>query len=98
MVQGHSRPVESGSRKNGGSHDGISRGGPCEPSLHLFVHEVAMVEMIDHETICPVCNGSGESPWGPVGKEVCWKCGGDGLLREIEDYEDLNEWERSMGW
>ena len=50
------------------------------------------------ERICPVCNGSGESPWGPVGLEACWKCGGDGLLREIEDYEDLNEWERSMGW
>ena len=58
----------------------------------------AGVEWTDEEIICPVCSGSGESRWGPVGEEAFWKCGGDGLLREIEDYEDLNEWERSMGW
>ena len=54
------------------------------------------------ERICPVCNGSGESPWGPVGLEACWKCGGDGLLREEDEYTDLvamnDEWERGMRW
>ena len=53
---------------------------------------------VEGEVICPTCNGSGESRFGPVGKGWCEMCGGDGLLREIEDYEDLNEWERSMGW
>ena len=50
---------------------------------------------MEGEVICPTCNGSGESPWGPVGKEVCWKCGGDGLLREIfYDYADFAfDWE-----
>ena len=53
------------------------------------------MEWTGEEVICPVCNGSGESPWGPVGKEVCWKCGGDGLLREIfYDYADFAfDWE-----
>ena len=47
---------------------------------------------VEGEVICPTCNGSGESPWGPVGKEVCWKCGGDGvLLREVDEYLDLFE-------
>ena len=50
--------------------------------------------------ICPVCNGSGESRFGPVGKGWCEKCGGDGVLREEDDYEDLvamsDEWERGM--
>ena len=47
------------------------------------------------ERICSYCSGTGEVA---VGWGACPKCGGDGLLREIEDYEDLNEWERSMGW
>ena len=50
---------------------------------------------VEGEVICPTCNGSGESPWGPVGLEACWKCGGDGLLREIfYDYADFAfDWE-----
>ena len=75
MVQGHSRPVESGSRKM----------------------EAVMWEEDEEEgeRICSYCSGTGEVA---VGWGACPKCGGDGLLREIEDYEDLNEWERSMGW
>ena len=42
------------------------------------------------ERICPVCSGSGESPWGPVGLDSCWKCGGSGILTDDEDdYADL---------
>ena len=54
----------------------------------------------EEEAICHVCNGSGESPWGPVGLETCWKCGGSGILTDEEDdYADLcdmaDEWEES---
>ena len=47
---------------------------------------------VEGEVICPICSGSGESPWGPVGRNFCWKCGGDGvLLREVDEYLDLFE-------
>ena len=51
--------------------------------------------------ICQTCNGSGESPWGPVGADVCWECHGSGINQEEdeEDYQDLvdanTEWERN---
>ncbi len=50
---------------------------------------------MEGEVICPVCSGSGESRFGPVGKGWCEKCGGDGLLREIfYDYADFAfDWE-----
>ena len=94
MVQGHSRPVESGSRKNGGDDVGILGGMPGDSAGSPDLLEAG----VEGEVICPVCNGSGESRFGPVGKGWCEMCGGDGLLREIEDYEDFNEWERGMGW
>ena len=55
----------------------------------------AGVEWTGEEVICPVCNGSGESRFGPVGKGWCEKCGGDGLLREeFFDYSDFAfDWE-----
>ena len=43
------------------------------------------------EIICHVCSGSGESPWGPVGMETCWKCHGQGILPQEEEFE---AWER----
>ena len=73
-----------------GIRDGMSGDSAGRPDL--------LEDGMEGEVICPVCSGSGESRWGPVGKGWCEMCGGDGLLREIEDYEDLNEWERSMGW
>lgn len=39
------------------------------------------------EIICHVCSGSGESPWGPVGMETCWKCHGQGILPQEEEFE-----------
>ena len=57
--------------------------------------EDGMEGVEEEERICPYCSGTGEVA---VGWGACYRCGGDGLLREIEDYEDLNEWERSMGW
>ena len=91
MVQGHSRPVESGSRKDGGS-DGISGGVPGDGGGSPDRMEVAM-----NEEVCPMCSGTGEAG---VGWGDCYECGGDGVLREIEDYEDLvamsDEWERGM--
>ena len=100
MVHGHSRPVESGSRKNGGDDVGILGGMPGDGGGSPDRMEVGM-EVEDEEMICPVCSGSGESPWGPAGQGCCHECGGDGVLREDdEDYEDLvamsEEWERRM--
>ncbi len=53
----------------------------------------------EEERICPACSGSGESPWGPAGEGCCYRCRGDGILREEDEaYEDLlalnDEWER----
>ena len=81
MVQGHSRPVESGSRKNGGDDVGILGGMPGDSAGSPDLLEAGM-EWTE-EVICPVCSGSGESRFGPVGKGWCEKCGGDGLLREV---------------
>ena len=91
MVQGHSRPVESGSRKNGGDDVGILGRGTGDCAGRHSVLEDGM----EGEVICPVCSGSGESRFGPVGKGWCEKCGGDGLLREIfYDYADFAfDWE-----
>ena len=72
--------------------DGISGRGSGEPSFPPLTDEVATVEIKEDERICPICSGSGEYPWGPVGRNFCWKCGGDGvLLREVDEYLDLFE-------
>ena len=91
MVQGHSRPVESGSRKNGGDDVGILGGMPGDSAGSPDLLEAG----VEGDVICPVCSGSGESRFGPVGKGWCEKCGGDGLLREIfYDYTDFSfDWE-----
>ena len=76
--------------------DGISGGVPGELSGPPNRMEVGM-EVEDEEMICPVCSGTGEAG---VGWGDCYECGGDGGLREEDDYEDLvamnDEWERGM--
>ena len=50
------------------------------------------MEWTVEEVICPVCNGSGESRFGPVGKGWCEMCGGEGILREVfYDYADFED-------
>ena len=72
---------------------GILSGMSGEPSGRSDLLEAGVEG--DEEVICPVCNGSGESRFGPVGKGWCEKCGGDGILREeFFDYSDFAfDWE-----
>jgi DnaJ-class molecular chaperone len=42
----------------------------------------------DEDYICPECNGSGESLFGPPGTGRCRVCHGKGELRDYREDED----------